>query len=192
MLVVELGLYLDKPYLHYENILKKHGLECVFECKTHDLYFTNNDFSNIDNMTEKQIKDVCIRVRQVNDGDFEIQNNLIKDYKKTKIKPSKISKLENEFKRYGFRKVFDTIKYDHHWYKDGMTTRVQLQETKDIGLLVFLDNKAYYEYDLEKKRKMLIDELNNYGFNFSYNDLGIDKLRTLYYREEKYSKNQNE
>ena len=39
---------------------------------------------------------------------------------------------------------------------------------------------------------MLIDELNNYGFNFSYNDLGIDKLRTLYYREEKYSKNQNE
>lgn len=189
MLVVELGLYLDKPYLHYENILKKHGLECVFECKTHDLYFTNNDFSNIDNMTEKQIKDVCIRVRQVNDGDFEIQNNLIKDYKKTKIKPSKISKLENEFKRYGFRKVFDTIKYDHHWYKDGMTTRVQLQETKDIGLLVFLDNKAYYEYDLEKQRKMLIDELNNYGFNFSYNDLGIDKLRTLYYREEKYSKN---
>lgn len=192
MLVVELGLYLDKPYLHYENILKKHGLECVFECKTHDLYFTNNDFSNIDNMTEKQIKDVCIRVRQVNDGDFEIQNNLIKDYKKRKIKSSKISKLENEFKRYGFRKVFDTIKYDHHWYKDGMTTRVQLQETKDIGLLVFLDNKAYYEYDLEKQRKMLIDELNSYGFNFSYNDLGIDKLRTLYYREEKYSKNQNE
>ena len=34
-----------------------------------------------------------------------------------------------------------------------MTTRVQLQETKDIGLLVFLDNKAYYEYDLEKKEK---------------------------------------
>ncbi len=137
MMVVELGLYLDKSYIHYENILKKHGLECVFECKTHDLYFTNNDFSNIDNMTEKQIKDACIRVRQVNDGDFEIQNNLIKDYKKTKIKSSKISKLENEFKRYGFRKIFDTIKYDHHWYKNGMTTRVQLQETKDIGLLVF-------------------------------------------------------
>ena len=39
---------------------------------------------------------------------------------------------------------------------------------------------------------MLIDELNSYGFDFSYNDLGIDKLRTLYYREEKYIKNQNE
>ena len=110
---------------------------------------------------------------------------MIKDYKKTKIKPSKISKLENQFKKYGFRKVFDIIKYDHHWYKDGMTTRVQLQETKDIGLLVFLDNRAYYEYDLEKQRKMLIDELNSYGFDFSYNDLGIDKLRTLYYREKK-------
>ena len=53
MLVVELGLYLDKSYLHYAKILKENGLECVFECKTHDLYFTNNDFSNIDNMTKR-------------------------------------------------------------------------------------------------------------------------------------------
>ena len=37
----------------------------------------------------------------------------------------------------------------------------------------------------------LIDELNSYGFDFKYTDLGLDKLRTLYYKEEKYSKNQN-
>ena len=73
-----------------------------------------------------------------------------------------------------------------------MTTRIQLQETKDVGLLVFLDNKAYYKYELEEQRKKLIDELNSYGFSFKYDDLGLDKLRTLYYRKEKYSKNQNE
>ena len=66
MLVVELGLYLDKPYIYYENLLKEHGLKCVFECETHDMYYTNNDFSNIDKMTEKEIKDACIRVRRVN------------------------------------------------------------------------------------------------------------------------------
>ena len=88
--------------------------------------------------------------------------------------------------------MFDTIKFDHQWYKEGMTTRVQLQETKDVGLLVFLDNKEYYKYDLEEQRKKLIDELNSYGFSFKYDDLGLDKLRTLYYRKEKYSKNQNE
>ncbi len=191
MLVVELGLYLDRPYLYYENILKQNGLKCVFECVTHDLYYTNNDFSNIDNMTEKELKDVCIRVRKVNDGDYEIQNKILKEYKRKKIKSSKINKLEKEFKRYGYRKVFDTIKYDHQWYKEGMTTRVQLQETKDIGLLVFLDNKAYYEFDLENQRRKLIDELNSYGFNFNYDTLGLDKLRSLYYRKECFSKNQN-
>ena len=191
MLVVELGLYLDRPYLYYEDMLRKNGLKCVFECVTHDLYYTNNDFSNIDNMTEKELKDVCIRVRKVNDGDYEIQNKILKEYKRKKIKSSKINKLEKEFKQYGYRKVFDTIKYDHQWYKEGMTTRVQLQETKDIGLLVFLDNKAYYEFDLENQRRKLIDELNSYGFNFNYDTLGLDKLRTLYYRKECFSKNQN-
>lgn len=191
MLAVELGLYLDRPYLYYEDILKQNGLKCVFECVTHDLYYTNNDFSNIDNMTEKELKDVCIRVRKVNDGDYEIQNKILKEYKRKKIKSSKINKLEKEFKQYGYRKVFDTIKYDHQWYKEGMTTRVQLQETKDIGLLVFLDNKAYYEFDLESQRRKLIDELNSYEFNFNYDTLGLDKLRTLYYRKECFSKNQN-
>lgn len=191
MLVVELGLYLDRPYLYYENILKQNGLKCVFECVTHDLYYTNNDFSNIDNMTEKELKDVCIRVRKVNDGDYEIQNKILKEYKRKKIKSSKINKLEKKFKQYGYRKVFDTIKYDHQWYKEGMTTRVQLQETKDIGLLVYLDNKSYYEFDLENQRRKLIDELNSYGFNFNYDTLGLDKLRTLYYRKECFSNNQN-
>ena len=191
MLVVELGLYLDRPYIYYENILKQNGLRCVFECVTHDLYYTNNDFSNIDNMTEKELKDVCIRVRKVNDGDYEIQNKILKEYKRKKIKSSKINKLEKELKKYGYRKVFDTIKYDHHWYKEGMNTRVQLQETKDIGLLVFLDNKAYYELDLETQRRKIIDELNSYGFNFNYDTLGLDKLRTLYYHKEMFSNNQN-
>ena len=47
------------------------------------------------------------------------------------------------------------------------------------------------ELPLEEQRQKLIDELNSYGFNFNYNDLGLDKLRTLYYHEEKFSKNQN-
>lgn len=191
MLVVEIGMLLNKPYIYYENILREHGLKCVFECTTRDIYFTNNDLSNIDNMTEKEIKDSCIRVRRVNDGDYEIQNNLIPNYKCKKVKASKYSKLEKDLNKYGYHKVFDTIKFDHHWYKDGMTTRVQMQETKDIGLLVFLDNKAYYDLTLDKQREKLIDELNSYGFAFNYDDLGLDKLRTLYYRKEKYSKNQN-
>ena len=41
------------------------------------------------------------------------------------------------------------------------------------------------------QRKMLIDELNSYGFYFNYETLGLDKLRTLYYGEKKYSQNRS-
>ena len=33
--------------------------------------------------------------------------------------------------------------------------------------------------------------INEYGFDFNYTDLGLDKLRTLYYGKEMYSENQN-
>lgn len=58
-------------------------------------------------------------------------------------------------------------------------------------LVLEYDNPDYYHYPLEEQRKMLIDELNSYGFNFKYDDLGLDKLRTLYYKKEMFSKNQN-
>lgn len=191
MMIVELGFKLKKSYSYYENVLKKHGLECVYECVTHDIYFSNIDFSNIDDMTEREIKEACIRFRQVNNEDFVVQNNLCNDLKIEKVNRNELHKLENRLIKLGYKKIFDTIKFDHHWYKDGMTTKVQLQEIKDVGLLVYFDNKEYYNYDLFEQRKRLIDELNSYGFEFSYDDLGLDKLRTLYYREEKFSENQN-
>ena len=72
-----------------------------------------------------------------------------------------------------------------------MNSKIQLQEIKDIGLLVYYDNSNYYKYDLETERQKLIDELNSFGFNFNYETLGLDKLRTLYYKKEMFSNNQN-
>ena len=72
-----------------------------------------------------------------------------------------------------------------------MNHRIQLQEIKDIGLLVYYDNSDYYNLPLDAQRMKLIDELNSYGFELKYDDLGLDKLRTLYYKKEMYSKNQN-
>ena len=72
-----------------------------------------------------------------------------------------------------------------------MKSKVQLQDIKNVGLLVYYDNPNYYGYSLEEQRKMLFKELNSYGFSFKETDLGLDKLRTLYYGKEMYSKNQN-
>ena len=73
-----------------------------------------------------------------------------------------------------------------------MNSKIQLQEIKNIGLLVYYDNSIYHELPLEEQRKKLIDELISYGFDeINYNTLGLEKLRTLYYKKESYSKNQN-
>ena len=73
-----------------------------------------------------------------------------------------------------------------------MKSRIQLQDIENVGLLIYYDNPDYYELPLDNQRNALINELNSYGFDFDYNTLGLDKLRTLYYKKEMYSKNQNE
>lgn len=188
MLVVEVGFELKNDFNYYDNFLRKNGLINDFNVITHDIYYTNK---NLDGLTENEMKNACIRLRSCNDEDYKIQNNLINELKTTHVKHNELKEFENKLSKFGYRKIFDTTKKDHHYYKEGMNSKVQLQEIENIGLLVYFDNSNYYKYDLETQRRKLIDELNSYGFNFDYNELGLDKLRTLYYKKEMYSKNQN-
>ena len=167
-LVVEVGMKLDKRVGFYKKLLKKNGLKEVFKCKTHDLYFTKE--KSFDEMTENQIKTSCIRIRNPKKEDDEKIKQLLKS---------------------GYRKVFDTTKKDYHFKYDKMKSIVQLQIIKKIGLVVYYDNPDYYHLELAEQRKNLLEELNSYGFNFSLEELGIDKLRTLYYNKELFSENQN-
>ena len=167
-LIVEVGMKLNNRLGFYKKMLKKHGLKEVFKCVTHDIYFTKLD--SFDDLTENQIKNSCVRIR----------NPKISD-------KGKIDKLLKN----GYYKVFDTIKRDYHFRLDGMKSIVQLQVIKNVGLVVYYDNPDYYKYSLDRQRKLLFEELNSYGFCFKEEDLGIDKLRTLYYKKELFSKNQN-
>lgn len=167
-MVVEVGMKLNKNLNYYNKILKQTGLKQVFKCTTHDIYFTK--LKSFDDLTENQIKNACIRIRNPKKRDKEKIEKLIAD---------------------GYHKVFDTIKKDYHYQNGNMKSRVQLQIIKNIGLVVYYDNPDYYEMPQEKQRIALLKELNSYGFSFNENDLGIDKLRTLYYGKELFSKNQN-
>ncbi len=189
MKIVEVGIKLSHDLSYYDNILKNKGLYNDFNVETHDIYYTNK---NLDNLSENEIKNSCIRLRSCNNSSFKIQNNLVDELNINEVPIKKLTKYEKKLLKFGYRKVFDTLKYDHHYYKEGMNSKVQLQEIKDIGLLVYFDNSIYYELPVEEQRKKLIDELISYGFGeINYNTLGLDKLRTLYYKKECYSKNQN-
>ncbi len=175
-LVVEVGMKLEKDLIYYHDILIKNGLRLDFCCITHDIYYSKN---NLDGLTENQMKKSCIRLRFC-DG--------INQKERSK---SELLKRERELIDDGYVKVFDTIKFDFQYCHSSMKSRVQLQNIKDVGLLVYYDNPDYYNEPLDEQRKLLFNELNSYGFNFKETDLGLDKLRTLYYKKEMFSKNQN-
>ena len=189
MKIVEVGIKLRKDFNYYDNLLKNNGLVNDFNVKTHDIYYTNK---NLDGLSENEMKNACIRLRSCNDSSFKVQNNLLKELDVNEVPFDKLIDFEKRLSELGYKKVFDTLKYDHHYYKDGMNSKIQLQEIKDIGLLVYYDNSIYYELPLEEQRRKLIDELISYGLEeLDYNTLGLDKLKTLYYKKECYSKNQN-
>lgn len=179
-LIVEVGMPLDKNLMYYHDKLISHGLKLVFSCITHDLYFTKEDLNGL---TENQIKNACIRIRYT-----ETLTNI----KKKRNTDEKLNlKKEKKLLEEGFVLAFDTIKFDFQYQKDGMANRVQLQDIKDIGLICYYDNAEYYDLPLEKQRNLLLNELNSYGFDFKETDLGIDKLRTLFYGKKMFSMNQN-
>ncbi|MBR4111157.1 MAG: hypothetical protein IKK43_05685 [Clostridia bacterium] len=175
-LILEVGMKLDKNITYYHDILIKHGLNLDFACITHDIYYTK---ANLDGMTENEMKNACIRLRDVLELNKPYQTN------------QEMIEKEKQLLAEGYKKVFDTIKTDFQYNNSEMKSKVQLQDIKDIGLLVYYDNPDYYEYAEDEQRKLLLEELNSYGFDFKETDLGLDKLRTLYYNKEMFSKNQN-
>lgn len=187
MEVVEVGFKLDKELSYYHDVLLKNGLRLDFSCVTHDIYYTNN---NLDGLDENEMKNACIRLRSCNNSNYKIQNKLIPCLDLKEISNNELIDFEKRLDNLGYKKVFDTAKKDYLYYKDGMASKIQLQQIENIGLLVYYDNKNYYGFNLETQREKLIDELNSYGFDFDYDKLGLDKLRTLFYKKEMYSKNQ--
>ena len=183
---VELGFKLKNDFNYYDNLLKDNGFINYNTVITHDIYYTNRDLKDL---SENEMKNACIRLRSVDDSDYKIQNNLLSEIKDSFVLKDNINSFESLVSKYGYKKIFDTTKKDYHYSKNGMNSIIQIQDIDDIGLMLYYDNNNYFEYDVDIQRKMLIDELNSYGFDFNYDVLCLDKLRSLFYRKEMYSKN---
>lgn len=72
-----------------------------------------------------------------------------------------------------------------------MRSRIQLQQIDNLGLVVYYDNPDYYPLPPDEQRVALVRELNKFGFGIPENQMGVDKLRTLYTGELCYSAKQN-
>jgi hypothetical protein len=212
MVALEVGFQLNNNIKYYQKILKANGAINRINCQTRDIYWTKK---SLDGMSENEIKNACVRLRitRVVGGkdkklftriknkiriydkwEYRFQNYKIFDSNKADqfvFDKKKLKNYINNLERNGFKKIFDTYKTDYQYSIGAMKSRIQLQNIKSIGLLLYYDNPNIYNLPLEEQRIKLINELNSYGFNFRYDELELDKLRTLYYNKNMYSKNQN-
>lgn len=206
MLVLEVGILLSENLEYYQKILEKAGAVNEFNCETHDLYWTNKTQVDLEQMTENQIKKSCVRFRMsvgfggeklekkqpVKTGKFD-NFKIFDETKEDRFseKTRKIKKYNKVFEKNGWKLVFDTIKKDYQYSIGDMKSRIQLQDIKDLGLVLYYDNPDYYHMEEDGQRLMLIRELNSYGFDLDENMLGIDKLKTFVHKKPMFSKNQN-
>ena len=204
--IVEVGLLLEEEPNVYEKILEDVGAVNVYNCETHDLYWTNKKYAELEKMTENQIKNACVRFRIVNgvggtkwDGDYSVsmrfENFNVYDAAgddRFDCDMDEFKQIQAELEGAGWYLIFDTFKRDYQYKIDDMKSMIQIQDIDNVGLVLYYDNPDYYRVeDVDTQRAMLIDELNGYGFAFKKEDLGIDKLRTLLTGKSCFSNNQN-
>ncbi len=201
---VEVGFKLDKSLEYYRKKVEEYNCTNFYNAEVEDTYYTKE---SLDNKSENEIKCSCVRIRHDRDLDYNLKpkgnwkysfQNLTLKNKSTAFKVSneKLNSMTKEevlnlLKKEGFKKVFYTKKLDIHYSIDGFNGDIQFQPIENIGLIVYYYNDDYIGLPLKEQRKKLVDELNLVGFNFNYDKLGLDKLRTIYYGKELYSDNQN-
>lgn len=184
---IEVGFKIIQTKEEAEKILLKNGFTNTFKtAHTRDIYFGKNiDFSN---KTEAEIKRSLIRCRGV--SLFENLQLLDKSFPSGKVNVdfktavSYFNKMFNE----GYDVVFDTEKTDWIYEKDRICH--QLQDIKDIGLLDYVyvnfQNKNLSE---DEMFTILKQHMKDLGLSLEC-ELGVDKLKSLYCKELKFSKSQ--
>ena len=204
--IVEIGMLLDSSNLEkYDKILEEVGAVNVLNVETHDLYWTNKSHRQLSHLTEKQIKNSCVRFRiceKVGGKNFDkdysvsLQMQNFKIFDSTKednfdCTMEEFKAIVAEMESKGWYLVFDTFKRDYHYKIDDMKSVIQMQEIDNVGVVLYYDNPDYYDLPEDEQRERLIDELNSYGFSFKKDELGVDKLRSFLSGSLKFSKNQN-
>ena len=188
MVEVEVGFKIKETKEEAEKILLANGFVNTWKtAKTRDVYFGKD--INFTNKTEEEIKRSLVRCRGFET--FENLQLLDSNFTEGKHKVDFKTALDycNRLLASGFDIIFDTEKTD--WiYKKGRCWH-QLQEIKDIGLVDYVYNEEIFGkgYSEEEQFNLLRQQMQDLGFNLEYK-LGVDKLRTLYSGEFKFSINQ--
>ncbi len=71
-------------------------------------------------MSENEMKNACIRLRNCNNEDFKLQNNLLPEIDIKIVEQESLNEFEERLNKFGYKKVFDTLKKGHHYFKENL------------------------------------------------------------------------
>ncbi|MFI3307349.1 MAG: hypothetical protein R3Y21_02160 [Mycoplasmatota bacterium] len=175
----EIALKVDYDLDYCGKLLESNGFKNI------NTYYTNDEYyaKELNVKDEDSLKESCVRIRRCrknndifcivynyNIFDTKHENHFESDEEEIK----KIIELLNKNK---YKLILDTKKIDYQYNYDKKC--IQLQDIEKIGFVLYYDNKDYYKYDEDKQRKLLVDELNSYGFKFNYDEPQLNKLEIL-------------
>lgn len=186
----KVSLLLDGDVDYYTNLLNSQGAVITEIFDITERLFTDKNFEDICLMSESEIKQNCVVIKNCNqvmgdngsnsekiclenysifdknhDADFEINKSELKDF---------CSKLENG----GFYEVLQTFKMQYDFrLRNG--NALSLQEIDSIGVVLTYFNSEYENMPSNLQREAVISELNSYGFEIDKNESDIDVIKTL-------------
>ena len=69
---------------------------------THDIYCTNQ---SLEGLSVNEMKKACIRLRSCDNGDYKVQNNLIRDLNIQEISDFELANFESRLLELGYKKI---------------------------------------------------------------------------------------
>lgn len=185
MIKEEIEFFVEKSLEENIKILKRNGFNEMFHVRTIANYYLP---SNVELNDIRDVKDKCIRIRKSVRNDysegFKLGNSGILDKDKysdyysdevceIEIKTDKEAlDLENRLLSDGYKLIYTDDKDDNVYEINNREIVFQLQDLKDIGLIIAYDNSKYYGLDKYKQTLELIKDVEKYGIRFK----GYDKV----------------
>ena len=121
MIIVEIGIKLDKSIEYYDKMLRDNGATNLRNLETVDYYWTNKELCD---MTENEMKNACIRFRMCKG--IKTKKCLLADFK-TIIYSEMIEKMNSNHPCMNYHKLkqnFTKMAMREFWKPINMTTSI--------------------------------------------------------------------
>ncbi len=178
----EVSLKISGKQTTIVNELLEQGFTTLWKVKTIDRYYKRKESVAV------SLKEKCLRLRKVeslinNKISYYFEDySLLSSLEEQKLDVFKVlnddnfNNLKNVLREMDFQEFLSTSKIDCVLKKGNYI--FQIQDIENFGLIVSYDNEDYSNFDYQEQRKILIADLEKFGFKIiDYED--FDKFKEL-------------